>query len=67
MAPLFVGSIILSLISAGLFPPVVTTLIVAILAFINIVVWIVTAPAEEDLYPGLYDKVITAFEAEDGA
>ena len=67
MAPLFVGSIILSLISAGMFNPIVTTLIVAILAFINIVVWIVTAPNEDELYPGLYDKVIAEFEPEDAA
>lgn len=64
MKPVLIGSIILTIISAGMFPGIVVFLIAAILTFVNFVLWITTAPAEEDLWA---DKFIDAMEGEDGA
>lgn len=44
MMKLASGSVLMVVLCAAMLPPTVVTLIAAILAFINVVVWIVTAP-----------------------
>ena len=64
MKPVFIGSIILTIISAGMFPGIVVFLIASILTFVNFVLWITTAPAEEDVWS---DAWLDELEGEDGA
>lgn len=64
MKPVFIGSIILTIIAAGMFPGIVVFLIASILTFVNFVLWITTAPAEEDVWS---DAWLDELEGEDGA
>lgn len=63
MKQLFIGSIILTIISAGMFSGWMVVSIALILTSLNMFVWIATAPREEDVWPKIADE----FEAEDGA
>lgn len=66
MKALFIGSILFTIISAGLMPGLVVFLIACILTFVNFVVWITCAPREEDLW-SVPEQFRNAVEPEDGA
>lgn len=67
MKALLIGSILSTIISAGMLDGVGVLAVGLILASLNIVVWIKTAPKEEDVWPQFVDSIKDGLEAEDGA
>ena len=67
MKQLLIGSIIFTIISAGMVPGWGVVAIALILTSLNMFVWIATAPKEEDVWPKFIDKMKEEFDAEDCA